>query len=133
MLNCFCDSHCHPSDKQFESDLSDVIQQSKEKGLGLIIGNACGCSISVHCYHVDEDGIHLLQICKSIPLIQPCIGIHPWYTSKESLEKIRALINENKEIIVGIGEIGLDYAKHLIENEKVNHRAYEVKCIDKHR
>lgn len=130
MLNSFCDSHCHPSDKQFESDLSDVIQESKDKGLKIVIGNACGCTVCFNCYHIDQDGIHLLEICESIPLIRPCIGIHPWYISTESLEKITTLINESQGKIVGIGEIGLDYAKHLIENERVNHHVYEVKHID---
>ena len=43
-MNCrFCDSHCHPSDKQFQEDLYDVIQNAKNNGLEHIIGNACGC------------------------------------------------------------------------------------------
>ena len=43
-MNCpFCDSHCHPSDKRFNADLNDVIQNAKKSGLEHIIGNACGC------------------------------------------------------------------------------------------
>ena len=55
------------------------------------------------------------MIAKQIPEIHPCIGIHPWYIHEESIEKIKELIQENQSQIVGIGEIGLDFAKHLLE------------------
>ena len=59
------------------------------------------------------------MIAKQIPEIHPCIGIHPWYIHEESIEKIKELIQENQSQIVGIGEIGLDFAKHLLEQESV--------------
>lgn len=59
------------------------------------------------------------MIAKQIPEIHPCIGIHPWYIHKESMEKIKELIQENQSQIVGIGEIGLDFAKHILEEESV--------------
>ena len=68
---------------------------------------------------VDEDAVVLLEICKKHPEVRPCIGIHPWYIHNESLEKVEELIKKNKDIIVGIGEVGLDGAKHLVEENTV--------------
>lgn len=51
--------------------------------------------------------------------IKPCIGIHPWKVQNESLERMLDLIREEKSHIVGIGEIGLDCAKHLLEGDSV--------------
>lgn len=41
----FCDSHCHPSDNKFDGDIENVLQEAKERGMNVIIGNACRCNI----------------------------------------------------------------------------------------
>ena len=51
--------------------------------------------------------------------MRPCVGIHPWYIHDESFEKIEELIKENRDMIIGIGEVGLDGAKHLVEENPV--------------
>ena len=75
-------------------------------------------------FYVDEDAIHLLHKSSIFPEIKPCIGIHPWKVQTESLEKMLRLIREEKGRIVGIGEIGLDCAKHLLEGDPVRSKWY---------
>ena len=75
---------------------------------------------------LDEDAIMLLSISKQYPEIHPCLGIHPWYVHTESIEKIKTLIQENQSQIVGIGEIGLDFAKHLLEENSVKFEIYGI-------
>lgn len=43
-------------------------------------------------------------------VVFPCIGVHPWFLSESDLEAIEGLIHANHDKLVGIGEIGMDYA-----------------------
>ena len=69
--------------------------------------------------NIDDDALKLLDLSHRFPLIHPCIGVHPWYVDEESIDQMIDLIRERKEEIVGIGEIGLDGAKHLLDKYPV--------------
>lgn len=90
------DSHIHLSDLEFEKDISFIIK-SMEK-----------LHIKVCCVSMDNsNSIQTLNLATKSELILPFIGIHP-EKFKDNLDGMTRLIEQNKDKISGIGEIGLD-------------------------
>ena len=50
-----------------------------------------------------------IEFCRTHEASYPVVGIHPHDAKDNGSEDIRALVEANKGIIIGIGEIGLDY------------------------
>ncbi|MFB5610853.1 MAG: TatD family hydrolase [Nitrosopumilaceae archaeon] len=98
------DSHIHLSDPEFEKDIPLIIK-SMEK-----------LKIKACCVSMDNsNSIQTLNLATKSELILPFIGIHP-EKFKDNLEDMTRLIEQNKDKISGIGEIGLD--KTYVESEK---------------
>lgn len=68
---------------------------------------------------IDDDAIKLLRLADEYPIIHPCIGIHPWRVHQESLTEMINLIESTHKRLVGIGEIGLDYAHSILGQSSV--------------
>jgi len=61
------------------------------------------------CVSMDnESSLATLNLAKSSDHVLPFVGIHPECVDDDHLESMVNLIEENHEIISGIGEIGLD-------------------------
>jgi len=90
------DSHIHLSDPAYQKDLNHII-----KGMEIMQIKACSVSMDY------ENSKRTLEIAKYSNLILPFIGIHP-ECANDNLERMINLIQDNSEIISGIGEIGLD-------------------------
>ena len=102
------DSHIHLSDPAYQKDLSFII-----KGMEKMKIKAC-------CVSMDYiNSKQTLEISKQSKLILPFIGIHP-ECANEELDQMITLIQDNKEIISGIGEIGLDPTYVQSEEDKKN-------------
>jgi len=103
------DSHCHLDHEPLFSDLSNVIQRSKDVGIEKLL------TISTSF----ESFSKVKKLIKIDEMIYGTIGIHPHesstniITSKQIIENI----NENSKII-GIGETGLDFYYNNSEKEK---------------
>ncbi len=99
------DSHCHLNDERFDSDRDEVINRAREKGVSLIINIGSGYGF--------EGNLKSIQIAReNAGYIYATVGIHPHDAklfNNDIERKLRKLIEENRDIIVGIGEIGLDY------------------------
>lgn len=70
-------------------------------------------------YNVDEDSVRLLRLSDEYPEIRPCLGIHPWNAHSENVNEMENLIESSHKRIVGIGEIGLDFAQSILERDPV--------------
>lgn len=70
-------------------------------------------------YNVDEDSVRLLRLSDEYPEIRPCLGIHPWNVHNENIDEVENLIESSHKRIVGIGEIGLDFAQSILERNPV--------------
>jgi len=127
------DCHCHLADREFDGDLDEVVQRSKDAGV-------------LACIVVPEnlyDFEKVLKICRRHPgFLFPCLGVHPAQNfrdenddqiigtravdvDKDQIEKCLQLIEENQEMIVGIGEVGLDYTPRIVsagETDKESQR-----------
>jgi TatD DNase family protein len=98
------DSHIHLSDPEFEKDMYFTIK-SMEK-----------LHIKTCCVSMDNsNSIQTLNLATKSKLILPFIGIHP-EKFKDDLEEMSRLIEQNKDKISGIGEIGLD--KNYVESDE---------------
>lgn len=96
------DSHCHLEQKDFDKDRDEVIQRTRKELKAVIT-----------CCAVPKDFEKTIQIVKKYEnFVFASIGIHPEEIKniKESeKDELLDLIKKNKDLIVSVGEIGLDY------------------------
>ena len=90
------DAHIHLSDVEYEHDIPLILNSMRKLRI-----KAC-------CVSMDyTSSTKTLELGKQSDFILPFIGIHPEKAQNE-IESTLKLIDENNEIISGIGEIGLD-------------------------
>ena len=102
------DSHIHLSDPAYHEDLNHII-----KGMEIMKIKACCVSMNY------ENSKRTLEISKQSQLILPFLGIHP-ECANEELDPMITLIQDNMDIISGIGEIGLDPTYVHSDEDKKN-------------
>lgn len=92
------DTHCHIHDSEFYPDSrEEVYQQSREAGVFML------------CVGTDErSSVEAVAFAKTHEGTKAIVGVHP-HEAKEGWASIEALVEQNRDVIVGIGEIGLDY------------------------
>jgi len=90
------DAHIHLSDIEYEHDITLILNSMRKLRI-----KAC-------CVSMDyTSSTKTLELGKQSDFILPFIGIHP-EKAQDNIESTFKLIDENNEIISGIGEIGLD-------------------------
>jgi TatD DNase family protein len=106
------DIHAHMCWKSYEKDLDKIIATCKQEIEGVIASSARY-----------EEGVKVLSLAEKHPnFIFPSIGFHPVEGGNDP-ERIMELIKGNRDRIVGVGEVGLDYhwekdpKKHEIQRE----------------
>ena len=103
------DSHCHLDHEPLLSDLTNVIQRSKDVGIEKLL------TISTSF----ESFSRIKDIIKIDEMIYGTIGIHPHESSKDKITSGEIIKNlKENEKIIGIGETGLDFYYNNSEKEK---------------
>lgn len=116
------DSHCHLNDEKFKEDIDDIVKKIKENNIKFLVS---GYSI--------ESSIEAIKIAKEYKMYAT-IGISPNDISEnkqdiiKAIEIIEKLVIENKDVVVGIGEIGLDY--YWNTDNKELQKEYFIKQIE---
>ena len=115
------DVHCHLTHDQFKDKLDEVLQRAQKAGLKIIIVSGVN----------PQANREVLDLAKKHPkLIKVSLGIYPIdalglaegdtglprQTEKINLEEELKFIEKNKDKIVSIGEIGMDF--HWADKEK---------------
>lgn len=106
------DVHCHITADEFDSDRDDLLQKAKEAGVKSIIG-VC---------EFPSDFQNLLDLHSRFPdFIFPCIGVHPVQDGSRSVtlkeyDEAETWIKKYAHILVGIGEVGLDFTPYHIKS-----------------
>ena len=103
------DSHCHLDHEPLLSDLTNVIQRSKDIGIEKLL------TISTSF----ESFARIKELINVDEMIYGTIGIHPHESSKDiitSKEIVKNLREYSK--IIGIGETGLDFFYNNSEKDK---------------
>ncbi|MBI2669275.1 TatD family hydrolase [Candidatus Woesearchaeota archaeon] len=114
------DVHCHLNHALFKDDLEPVLERAKKAGLKAIV-----------CSGVNPvSNKEVLELAKKYPFIKACLGIYPidalGLAENEfglprqpvpiNLDEEFRFIEKNKNNIIGIGEIGMDF--HWADKEK---------------
>ena len=103
------DSHCHLDHEPLLSDLSNVIQRSKDVGIEKLLT----ISTSFESFNRIRDIVNQDEI------IYGTIGIHPHETDKDTITTNEIVNSLNKyPKIIGIGETGLDFYYENSERTK---------------
>ena len=103
------DSHCHLDHEPLLSDLTNIIQRSKDAGIEKLL------TISTSF----ESFSRIKKIINIDEMIYGTVGIHPHESSKDIItsKEIIQNLTENSKII-GIGETGLDFYYNNSEKDK---------------
>lgn len=103
------DTHCHLDLSQFRPDLDRIVERSRGGGV----------SDFVIPGYISSGWDRILKLCCRKAFLHPALGLHPVYLSDhkpEDIDELREL--SNREKLVAIGEIGLDYQEGLDKSEE---------------
>jgi TatD DNase family protein len=96
------DTHCHLERREYGADLDQVIKRSKQR-LQAVITSCAN----------PKDLTFTLNLVRQHPnFIFATAGLHPVYVNRINenvLKEYFAEIKKSKDLLVGVGEIGLDY------------------------
>ena len=120
------DSHAHLDDEKFDQDRENIIEEIKKAGITKVI--SAGYNL--------EASKKAVEISKKYDWIYATVGISPndipqteeklW----KNISQIEKIVKENKEKIVAIGEIGLDYYWEKDEARKKLQKDAFIKQIE---
>ena len=114
----YVDAHLHLADPLLKGHVEEAIEDARKNDISCLLSNATDYKTS----------IETIALAKQYsPRIYAAIGVHPWTASNTTsyeLHKFGKLIDENKECVKAIGEIGLD-GKYT-EDEAAKTRQREV-------
>ncbi len=105
------DVHAHLDMKEFDSDLDEVIQRAKKQGVKAIITNGIN----------HESNLKVLEISEKYDIVKAALGLYPEYVNEMSdgeIENEIKFIEKNKNKIIAVGEVGLDFKYNDDEKQK---------------
>ncbi len=107
----FVDVHSHLYFKDFDKDRDDVIKRAEVAGVVTIINAG-----------VDHaSNLAALSLAEKYPVVKATLGIYPTEVAKMSdkaLDDEIAFIRKQKNNIIGVGEVGLDFKETTDEEGK---------------
>ncbi len=120
------DIHCHLNQESFKDNIQEVIERAKKAGVKAIIVSGTNPLANKQ----------VLEMKKIDPIVKVSLGLHPIDAlglsegetgipkpeGKVNLEKEFKFIEDNKDQIIAVGEIGLDYywdKEHHEEQQEV--------------
>jgi TatD DNase family protein len=107
-MTMIVDTHAHLCDEVFDNDLPRVLDRAKAAGVASVI--AVGETM--------RDAEKNLQLAERYPIIRPAAGLYPTYLDLKDADEMRQYIRANREMLVAIGEVGLDNWKVQDEAER---------------
>ena len=99
LKNSLVDTHTHICDPSFDADRGDVLQRAAEAGVTAVI--AVGENM--------DDARRNLELAEKHPMIRPAAGLYPTILDLDQAEQMQAFIRQERERLVAIGEVGLDF------------------------
>lgn len=94
------DSHAHLDDERFEKDIDSIIERARQNKVEYILNPGANLNTSIKAVNLAE----------KYHMIYAAVGVHPHdvkHMDGDTIEVLRALTNREK--VVAIGEIGLDF------------------------
>lgn len=101
------DSHAHIHYPEFDSDRDQVIERAKSSGLKSVL--CVGTNL--------KDSQNAINLAKTHPgFLYASVGNHPYQADQSNLE-FEQLILANQDVVVAVGETGLDYFRSPVSKE----------------
>lgn len=115
----YIDTHAHYNDEIYNDNLDETLKKCKDAGVEYIVNVGYNLKSSMDS----------IELTKKYKYIYSTIGIHPQDVDKNKVIDIYDLYTKNKEEkIVGIGEIGLDYA--FVKDNKIKQEKLFIEQIE---
>ena len=94
------DSHAHYDSQQFDEDRHELLSSMQENGVGTIVNSGA-----------DWDSVtEVVELAKQYSFIYAAVGLHPDEVGDLNEERFAYMKSQcQKEKVVAVGEIGLDY------------------------
>lgn len=105
------DSHCHLDMDDYRDDLQQVVERATRHGVSGIVSIGIDLASSRQA----------VAIAERFKTVRATVGIHPHHADdvdQTTLDELALLVERNREQIVGLGEIGLDYVKRHAAPER---------------
>ena len=102
------DSHCHLDMNAYQEDLDSVLKRAVDNQVHGIV--TIGTDLS--------SSLVAVNLARKHSMLRAAIGVHPHDAKdvkQDDLSKLAFLAEKHKDVVVGYGEIGLDYAKKYSE------------------
>lgn len=104
------DSHCHLDMEAYQDDLASVLKNAADHRVTGIVTIGTDLASSRRA----------IRLAETYPMLRATIGFHPHDAHKVedgNLDELVSLAERHKDVVVGYGEIGLDYAKQYSDPE----------------
>ena len=94
------DSHAHYDSSHFDEDRHELLSSMQENGVGTIVNSGA-----------DWDSVtEVVELAQQYPFVYAAVGLHPDEVGSLNEERFAYLKTQcQKEKVVAVGEIGLDY------------------------
>ena len=105
----FIDVHCHI--EMCKGKPEEIVKRAKKAGVSIMINQGVNTRANRKC----------LELASKLNEIKPALGIYPLDALKlddEKLDEELDFIRKNREKIVALGEIGLDFKEDLTNRER---------------
>jgi len=102
------DAHVHLSDAEYTGHIDELIADAKNAGVTALVTNSMDLKTC-------QNDVKLAE--KYPDFVYPALGIHPWNVNvieENELQETIDFIQQHKEVVKAIGEIGLDYKYETI-------------------
>ncbi len=114
------DTHTHLCDPVFDPDREEVLLRAEAAGVSTIISVAEDLT----------DAERNLELAAKYPQVKAAAGLYPTCLDLDAMETMISLIRRERERLVGIGEVGLDFWVVKEEPEKELQREIFARFID---
>jgi len=119
-LSILIDTHVHLANPIFDHDRDEILSHAEEAGIDGIVAVS----------ETIEDARKNLGLSRQYPIVFPAAGLYPTYLDLMQAETMITLIRKNRDRLVAIGEVGLDYWKVKDDNDRNVQREIFCSFID---
>ena len=93
------DTHTHLCDPVFDKDRVDVLERAQAAGIGAIV--LVGENL--------DEAKRNLELAANFTMLKPAAGLYPAILDQAQADEIQVFIRRQREKLIAIGEVGLDY------------------------
>jgi len=97
--NGVTDTHAHICDPVFDSDRTEVLERAESAGIMTVIAVSENMS----------DAKRNIALASKYPALRPAAGLYPTHIDLQKAGEMVSFIHIQRERLVAIGEVGLDY------------------------